>query len=169
MLEGIDFLFMVLKMNVLNGIFYKREMSQPKYHWVEKKYLGAISKPTSPPFFPKWQCFFSIYVLICLGNCRYLINIYSNMFVNIRNIQILILSRKMYSLEISCLPKIKIEIQNKTGTVVYKIKGSLYANKLRSLEHKIEKLNFSRRLTWCPIPVREWLIFSISQTNIKHI
>ena len=50
------------------------------------------------------------------------------MLVNIRNIQILILPRKMYSLEISCLPKIKIEIQNKTGAVLYKIKGSLYAN-----------------------------------------
>ena len=32
------------------------------------------------------------------------------MFVNIRNIQILILSRKMHSLEISYLQRIKIEI-----------------------------------------------------------
>ena len=33
---------MVLEMNVLDGISYKREMFQPKYHWVEIKYLGAI-------------------------------------------------------------------------------------------------------------------------------
>ena len=33
---------MVLEVNVLSGIFYKRKMFQPKYHWVEKKYLGAI-------------------------------------------------------------------------------------------------------------------------------
>ena len=32
----------VLEMNVLNGIFYNRKMLQPKYHWVEIKYLGAI-------------------------------------------------------------------------------------------------------------------------------
>ena len=42
MLEGIDFLSVVLEMHVLNGIFYKREMFQPKYNWVEIKYLGAI-------------------------------------------------------------------------------------------------------------------------------
>ena len=35
---------MVLEMNKLNGIFYKREMFQPKYHWVETKYLGVIYK-----------------------------------------------------------------------------------------------------------------------------
>ena len=28
-------------MNVFNYIFYERKMSQPKYHWVEKKYLGT--------------------------------------------------------------------------------------------------------------------------------
>ena len=33
---------MVLEINALRGIFYKRKMFQPKYHWVEKKYLGAI-------------------------------------------------------------------------------------------------------------------------------
>ena len=32
----------VLGMNVLSGIFYIRKMFQPKYHWVEIKYLGAI-------------------------------------------------------------------------------------------------------------------------------
>ena len=30
------------KMNILNGIFYKRKIFQVKYHWVEIKYLGAI-------------------------------------------------------------------------------------------------------------------------------
>ena len=33
---------MVLEMNVLNGIFYKRKMFQTKYHCIEIKYLGAI-------------------------------------------------------------------------------------------------------------------------------
>ena len=33
---------MVLEINALRGIFYKRKMFQPKYHWIEKKYLGAI-------------------------------------------------------------------------------------------------------------------------------
>ena len=28
------FLYMVLEMNVLNGIFYKRKTFQPKYQWV---------------------------------------------------------------------------------------------------------------------------------------
>ena len=32
----------VLEMNVLNDIFYKREMFQPEYCWVEVKSLGAI-------------------------------------------------------------------------------------------------------------------------------
>ena len=41
-LEGVDFLCMVLEMNMLNDIFYKREMFQPKYNWAEVKYLGAI-------------------------------------------------------------------------------------------------------------------------------
>ena len=36
---------MVSEMNVLNGIFYKREMFQPKYHWIEIKYMGAIQSP----------------------------------------------------------------------------------------------------------------------------
>ena len=27
---------------VLNGIFYERKMFQPRYHWVEIKYLGTI-------------------------------------------------------------------------------------------------------------------------------
>ena len=42
LLEGIYFLYMVLEMNVLNGIFYKRKMFQLKYHWVQIKYLSAI-------------------------------------------------------------------------------------------------------------------------------
>ena len=42
MVEGIEFLYMVLEMNVLNDIFYKRKIFQPKYHWVEIKYLGTI-------------------------------------------------------------------------------------------------------------------------------
>ena len=33
---------MVLEINVLNRIFCKRNMIQPKYHWVEIKYLDAI-------------------------------------------------------------------------------------------------------------------------------
>ena len=33
---------MVLEINVLKGGFYKRNMFQPKYHWVEIKYLGAM-------------------------------------------------------------------------------------------------------------------------------
>ena len=40
MLEGIDFMSIVLKINVLNDIFYKTDPST--YHWVKIKYLGAI-------------------------------------------------------------------------------------------------------------------------------
>ena len=36
---------MVSEMNVLNGIFSQRGMLQPKYHWIELKYLGAIQNP----------------------------------------------------------------------------------------------------------------------------
>ena len=32
---------MVSELNVLNGMFYKREMFQPKYHWIEIKYVGC--------------------------------------------------------------------------------------------------------------------------------
>ena len=35
-------MYMVLEMNVLNSISYKRKMFQPKYHWAEIKYLGPI-------------------------------------------------------------------------------------------------------------------------------
>ena len=52
--EGIDFLPMILKMNVLNSIFYKREMFQPKY-WVEIKYLGAIKASTFSQYRQKSQ------------------------------------------------------------------------------------------------------------------
>ena len=88
----------------------EREMSQPKYHWVELKYLGAIQNRLM--FFPNMHRHL-------LGNCRvsmlvrkalYLFTIYSDMFANIRNVQILILSRKRHSLEISYLQKIIIEI-----------------------------------------------------------
>ena len=42
MLEDTDFLSKVLEINVFNSIFYKREMFQPKYHWIEVKYMVAI-------------------------------------------------------------------------------------------------------------------------------
>ena len=42
---------MVLEMNVLNGIFYKRKIFQPKYHWVEIKYTGAIQNRRNQHFF----------------------------------------------------------------------------------------------------------------------
>ena len=41
---------MALEMNVLNGIFYKGKIFQPKYHWVEIKFLVAIRNP-------RWQFF----------------------------------------------------------------------------------------------------------------
>ena len=37
MLEGIDFLSMFLEMTMLNSIFDKREMYQPKHNWFEIK------------------------------------------------------------------------------------------------------------------------------------
>ena len=104
-------------MNVLNGIFYKRKMFQPKYHWVEIKYLGAIKNRRGQLFclrdivFSQYTSVFASAIVACRREFRkavYLFNIYSNIFVNIRNVQILILSRKMYSLEISYLQKIKI-------------------------------------------------------------
>ena len=52
---------MVLEMNVLNGIFYKRKMFQPKYHWVEIKYLGAIQNRRGQLF---------IYVIMLFLNIR---------------------------------------------------------------------------------------------------
>ena len=86
-------------MNVLDGIFYKRKMFQSKYHQVEIQYLGAITKPTWATFFAYVIMFFPTYAGICLGNCPvsarvrkavYLFNMYSNIFVNIQNIQLLI-------------------------------------------------------------------------------
>ena len=41
---------MVSEMNVLNGIFYKKEMFEPKYDWVEIKYLDAIQYPRQQLF-----------------------------------------------------------------------------------------------------------------------
>ena len=70
-------------------------------------------------FFAYVIMFFPTYAVICLGNCPvsaqvrkavYLFNMYSNRFVNIQNIQLLILSSKMHSLEISYLQKMKIKI-----------------------------------------------------------
>ena len=56
------------------------------------------------------------------------------MFLNIRNIQILFPSPKMDGLEISHLKKnkkLKSKMSaHKTGTVSYRITGTLYANKL---------------------------------------
>ena len=51
-LECIDFLFTILEMNVLNSSFYKRKMFQPKYHWVEVKYLDVIQKRRQQLFLP---------------------------------------------------------------------------------------------------------------------
>ena len=50
LLEGINFLSMVSEMNVLNDIFYKKEMFKPKYNWVEIKYLDAIQYPRQQLF-----------------------------------------------------------------------------------------------------------------------
>ena len=49
---------MVLEMNVLNGIFYKRKMFQPKYHWVEMKYLSAIQNRHGRQFCQPDNAFF---------------------------------------------------------------------------------------------------------------
>ena len=51
MVEGSDFQTMILEMNVVNSIFYNREMLQPKYHWVEIKNLHAIQKQHRQLFF----------------------------------------------------------------------------------------------------------------------
>ena len=102
-------------MNVLNGIFYKRKMFQLKYHWVEIKYLGAIQNRRGQLFclrenvFSQYTSAFASAIVACRRELEKLY-IYSNIFVNIRNNWILILSRKMHSLGISYLQKIKIEI-----------------------------------------------------------
>ena len=41
---------MFLEMNVVNGIFYKAERFQPKYHWAEIKYPVAVQNRS-------WQLF----------------------------------------------------------------------------------------------------------------
>ena len=61
LLEGIDFLYMVLEMNMLNGIFYERKMLQPKYHWVEIKYLGAMQNRHRQYFCQHDNVFHNIY------------------------------------------------------------------------------------------------------------
>ena len=40
---------MVLEMNELDRIFYQRKMFQPKYHWVEIKYLVTIQDRSGQP------------------------------------------------------------------------------------------------------------------------
>ena len=79
----------VLEMNVPNSIFYKRKMFKPKYNWVEIKCLGIIQ-----------------------SQLMLFLDIHSPIVAYRRELErlILILSRKMHSLEISYLQKIKIEI-----------------------------------------------------------
>ena len=113
---------MVLEMNVLNGIFYKRKMFQPKYHCVEINYLGVIQNRRGRLLclhdnaFSQYTPAFVSVIVACrrelerLSELENLFNIYSNIFVNIRNVQILNLSRKIHSLEISYLHKMKVEI-----------------------------------------------------------
>ena len=69
-LEGIDCLYMVFKMNVLNGVFYKREIFQPKYHWVEI-YLVAIQNQCLQLFcwrdnaFSQYMLTFALVIAMC--------------------------------------------------------------------------------------------------------
>ena len=39
-----------LKNECANGIFYKRKIFWPKYHWLEVKYLGAMQNRRGQPF-----------------------------------------------------------------------------------------------------------------------
>ena len=62
---------MVLEMNVLNGIFKKTEIFQPKYHWVDLKYLGAIENQRQQFFcrhgnaFPQYTSAFALTIAAC--------------------------------------------------------------------------------------------------------
>ena len=60
---------MALEMNVFNGYFYKREMFQPKYHWTEIKYLGAIQNPRRQLFADVIMLFLNIFAL-AIAACR---------------------------------------------------------------------------------------------------
>ena len=111
---------MVLEMNVLNGIFNGRNMFQPKYHWIEIKYLGAMQNQRRQLFsrcdyvFSQYTLAFATAIVACRRELErmYIYSIiHSNIFVNIRNIQILILSCKISSLA-SHLYKVKIEVLN---------------------------------------------------------
>ena len=108
MLEDIYFLKMIVEMKVLT-VFFTRERCSTEISFGWNKVSGCHTKAT-------WATFVYVIMLLLsiprhlLGNCRvstwvrkavYLFNIYSNISENIRNIQILILSRKMHSLEIS--------------------------------------------------------------------
>ena len=35
---------MVLEMNVLDGIFYRKKILRPKYHWVGIEYLQSVTR-----------------------------------------------------------------------------------------------------------------------------
>ena len=62
---------MVLEMNVLNSISNKRKMFQPKYHWVEIKYLGAIENRCGQLFclcdnaFSQYTSQFASAIVVC--------------------------------------------------------------------------------------------------------
>ena len=62
---------MVLEMNVLNSISNKRKMFQPKYHWVEIKYLGAIENCCGQLFrlcdnaFSQYMSQFASAIVVC--------------------------------------------------------------------------------------------------------
>ena len=111
---------MVLEMNVLNGMPNGRNMFQPKYHWDEIEYLGAMQNQRRQLFsrcdyaFSQYTPAFATAIVPCRRELErsYIYSIiHSNMLVNIRNIQILILSCKISSLA-SHLHKVKIEVLN---------------------------------------------------------
>ena len=177
MLEGIYFLYIVLEMNALNGIFYKGKMFQPKYHWVEIKYLGAIQNRRGQLFclrdnafsqYTPWQL---LRVDVCLKGCVSIQYIFKNLYKYSKYSDLNSLTQNAWLRNfLFTKQKLKSKISTlKTGTVADKITRWSLRNKLTLhwLEYKIEKLNFLRRYMWCPTPVREWLIFPMSQTNIK--
>ena len=69
--RGLYILYMVFQMNVLNDIFYERKMFQPKYHWIEIKYLGAIQNRRGQFFclrdnaFPQYTQTFPSAIVAC--------------------------------------------------------------------------------------------------------
>ena len=57
-------------MNLLDGVFYKGKMFQPKYHWVKIKYLGAIQNRRRQLFcrdnaFPQYTPAFASAIVAC--------------------------------------------------------------------------------------------------------